>query len=191
MIIVVLLALASAAIVIDETVQPIFSSVGKSTFPYVVAKCFSQIGATPGIAVFIMTGIALAFLQRRILFEFGSALLLSGVAVQVVKFLVGRVRPNLIHDRSVFYGPFGMFNHGRSLAMDSMPSGHTTVAFAMACILSRHFPARARLWFCLSLCVAMARVVLDRHFLSDVLYGAALGLAIGWNVIFALKRTND
>ena len=62
----------------------------------------------------------------------------------------------------------------------SFPSGHATVAFASATVLQRHFgwkvgaPAYAVASY-----VAAARVEMKRQYLSDVAFGAALGIVAG------------
>jgi membrane-associated phospholipid phosphatase len=65
----------------------------------------------------------------------------------------------------------------------SFPSGHTSASFATATVLQRHFgwkvgvPAMG-----LATYVAAARIHEKRHFLSDVAFGAAIGLAAGRTV---------
>jgi membrane-associated phospholipid phosphatase len=67
--------------------------------------------------------------------------------------------------------------------MYSFPSGHSSVSFATATVLHRHFgwkvgaPAYAFATY-----VAASRVQERRHFLSDVAFGAALGIAVGRTV---------
>jgi membrane-associated phospholipid phosphatase len=62
----------------------------------------------------------------------------------------------------------------------SFPSGHATIAFASATVLQRHFgwkigvPAYAAATY-----VAASRVEMKRHYLSDVAFGAALGIVAG------------
>ena len=57
----------------------------------------------------------------------------------------------------------------------SFPSGHTITAFAIAVSLSRFYPELApALLFC-AISVALSRIVLGMHFLSDVLAGAVIG----------------
>jgi undecaprenyl-diphosphatase len=64
----------------------------------------------------------------------------------------------------------------------SFPSGHTMTAFAMTVSMGLYYPSiLPGLVFC-SLSIAISRVVLGMHFLSDVLVGAALGSAIGYFV---------
>lgn len=62
----------------------------------------------------------------------------------------------------------------------SFPSGHTTVAFSMVPVLGHHFGWRASLpALVLAGATALGRMEEFRHYQSDVLAGAALGLACG------------
>jgi undecaprenyl-diphosphatase len=62
----------------------------------------------------------------------------------------------------------------------SFPSGHTITAFSVALSLSVFYPALLiGLLFC-ALSVALSRILLGMHFLSDVLAGAAIGSVLGW-----------
>jgi len=66
----------------------------------------------------------------------------------------------------------------------SFPSGHSAAAFTAAAVLERHlgyrgsWPAIAGAFY-----VATSRLVDNRHFLSDVMFGAAVGTAAGWTVV--------
>ena len=61
----------------------------------------------------------------------------------------------------------------------SFPSGHTITAFAVSITWGLFFPSLmpAMLFFAVS--IALSRVLLGMHFLSDVLAGAALGSVLG------------
>ncbi len=65
----------------------------------------------------------------------------------------------------------------------SFPSGHTAVSFASATVLHRHFgwkfgvPAYGVAGY-----VAVSRVQMRRHYLSDVAFGAAVGILAGRTV---------
>ncbi|MGE0450483.1 MAG: phosphatase PAP2 family protein [Vicinamibacterales bacterium] len=62
----------------------------------------------------------------------------------------------------------------------AFPSGHTTVSFASATVLQRHFGWKIGIpSYALASYVAVSRVQMERHHLSDVAFGAALGIAIG------------
>jgi len=66
----------------------------------------------------------------------------------------------------------------------SFPSGHASATFATAAVLERHFGYRLS-WpmFAIAGYVAASRMADNRHFLSDVLFGSALGMASGWTVV--------
>ena len=62
----------------------------------------------------------------------------------------------------------------------SFPSGHTITAFSVAVSLSVFYPAAVLgLLFCAA-SVAVSRIVLGMHFLSDVIAGAAIGTLLGY-----------
>jgi hypothetical protein len=65
----------------------------------------------------------------------------------------------------------------------SFPSGHTTSAFASATVLQRHFGWKVGVpAFGAATYVAAQRVQGKRHYLSDVAFGAALGIVAGRTV---------
>jgi membrane-associated phospholipid phosphatase len=66
----------------------------------------------------------------------------------------------------------------------SFPSGHAAAAFATASVLERHFGYRAALpTMAVATYVAASRLHDNRHFLSDVAFGSALGMATGWTIV--------
>ncbi len=99
-----------------------------------------------------------------------GSLLLAGVAVNILKPLVGRARPQFsleAHD----FRPFS--------SQDAWPSGHTAVAFALATSLSdelRQTPASVLLYGAATL-TAWSRVNDNRHWVTDVAAGALIGVA--------------
>jgi membrane-associated phospholipid phosphatase len=73
----------------------------------------------------------------------------------------------------------------------AFPSGHASVTFATATVLERHLGYRAS-WpmFAIAGYVSVSRLTDNRHFLSDVLFGSALGMATGWTVVGRHGREN-
>ena len=72
----------------------------------------------------------------------------------------------------------------------AFPSGHAASAFAAASVLERHLGYRG--WWPAMVAasyVATSRLVDNRHFLSDVVFGAAVGEAAGWTVVGRHGRT--
>lgn len=66
----------------------------------------------------------------------------------------------------------------------SFPSGHAASAFAAASVIERHLGYRAA-WPTLlaATYVGMSRLHDNRHFVSDVMFGSALGIATGWTIV--------
>lgn len=66
----------------------------------------------------------------------------------------------------------------------AFPSGHSSSAFAFASTLERHLGVRGA-WptYLIASYVATSRLHDNRHYLSDVLFGGALGMASGWTVV--------
>lgn len=96
--------------------------------------------------------------------DLGRAMLGTWGAVWVLKIAVDAKRPN-----------GGAY---------SFPSGHTATAFASATVLGRHCGRRSRVaLLALATATGLARMEDSRHHLSDVLFGAALGTAIGHEAI--------
>ncbi len=60
-------------------------------------------------------------------------------------------------------------------ARDSFPSCHATSAFAVATVQSHYHPDAAFLWYSGATLISASRLNLNRHRVSEVLVGAALG----------------
>lgn len=90
----------------------------------------------------------------------------------IVKSFFRRVRPALEEAQGPL--PFGM----RRPVTSSFPSGHATSAFMAAIVLSEGTKL-APAYFALATLVAASRVYVRLHHVSDVVAGAAFGLALG------------
>ena len=97
-------------------------------------------------------------------FDLVRAQIVSQVIIQSMKLAVRRDRPT-----------------GECCAF---PSGHAASAFASASVLERHFGYRGA-WPTLLIAtyVGASRLHDNRHFLSDVVMGSAIGVATGWTVV--------
>jgi membrane-associated phospholipid phosphatase len=93
---------------------------------------------------------------------------LPGLTITIGKRLIGRVRPSTL-------GPFAYEPFSWRPDLASFPSGHATTAFAALIAISIVFPrARAVLW-AYAVLIAASRIVVDAHYTSDVIAGAACG----------------
>jgi len=120
-----------------------------------------------GIVILLFGGEA----RFRALGAAGIAAFLSTVLFKVLKRFTGRRRPCEIHPHCwATLLPPDQF---------SFPSGHTMTAFAVALPLLLFYPElSAGLLFC-AVSIALSRILLGMHFLSDVVAGAILGIGLG------------
>jgi len=58
-------------------------------------------------------------------------------------------------------------------------NGICTTAFSIALVVSYFYPSLEGPLFFLAISIAVSRIVLGMHFLSDVLAGMVLGVALG------------
>jgi undecaprenyl-diphosphatase len=61
----------------------------------------------------------------------------------------------------------------------SFPSGHTITAFSVALVLSSYYPDLRWVLLPAAGAIAVSRILLGMHFLTDVIAGSAIGLAVG------------
>jgi membrane-associated phospholipid phosphatase len=107
------------------------------------------------------------------------AVIVASLSGQVLKNLFCRSRP-LAEKSGQFFVDFPCLGKGSGFI--SFPSGHSVTAFALAFVLSRVYPRYASLFYGLAVLVAISRVYLAKHFPSDVVAGAAVGILAGWIV---------
>lgn len=119
---------------------------------------------------------------QRALFVF-VAVALSGLVVNLVKWVAGRWRPDPFFEVPSRYG-FALFEFG--YARSSFPSGHATTAAALACALALLYPRWRGLWSVAAALVAASRVLVGSHYPGDVVAGLWLGAV----VTLGLARTS-
>lgn len=99
--------------------------------------------------------------------------LLSGVLVQIMKFVVARPRPKMLPEYDPVFFEFGA-------KMASWPSGHTMTTFAwLACLMPFYGKKIQLFMFVMACAVGYSRVGLGSHYLSDVISGAVIGYIFG------------
>lgn len=100
---------------------------------------------------------------------------LGGIAAELIKLLVRRLRPD---DLTFGYAFRAFSDHPWSNRGMGMPSSHTLVAVAGAVALARVFPRAAGVFYVLAAGCAVTRVMADAHFLSDTVVAACVGYAV-------------
>ncbi|MFQ5913618.1 MAG: phosphatase PAP2 family protein [Nitrospinota bacterium] len=110
-----------------------------------------------------------------------EALLFSAAVVLPLKATIGRERPNATDDAFEF-SPFSLDNN-------AFPSGDTATAFALGTVIASQYES---LWvsgtaYSVATLVGASRIYRNKHWLSDVVGGAAIGHLIGRFVVKMYK----
>lgn len=133
----------------------------------------SAIGAA-GI-IWLILGVILFIREEKRDHLFFAPILASAAASwvlveKIIKPFIARPRPTL---------EMGAIILGNNLADYSFPSGHATIAFAMAVVLSRKEPKWKWMFYTLAVLISLSRIYLGVHYPLDVVFGAFLGWGIG------------
>jgi hypothetical protein len=97
---------------------------------------------------------------------------------KTIKFSVGRQRP--YGANPTLNGHGDIFKPFSREPMDSFPSGHTTITFAMITPWMVYYPNVGTFSLLgLGVAVGLSRLAVDAHWSTDVLAGALLGSAVG------------
>jgi undecaprenyl-diphosphatase len=86
--------------------------------------------------------------------------------------MVGRIRPRDIEPHC--------WAHIVTRDKFSFPSGHSTTAFAVAFSLGSFYPEILPILLVLAINVAVSRIVIGMHYLSDVVVGSGMGVLLGY-----------
>lgn len=96
----------------------------------------------------------------------------SGAVLHTVKFLGGRHRPRDLFES----GAYGFEPFAFTSKLDSFPSGHSQTIFCVTTALSLAFPNHWKQISFVGLLVALSRVTMTNHYVSDVAVGSWLGI---------------
>ncbi len=130
-----------------------------------VFTCWTHSAGQQGLAVIGLAYLGYTIGQRKPEkgLTFVGMGLVTAATVTLVKGVVNRPRPT---------GATSRWN-------SSFPSGHSAAAFYVATYLSHDFPRWRWPLYLWASGVAFSRVYLQRHWPSDVIVGAAVGVAFG------------
>ena len=121
-----------------------------------------------------------------------------GLAPNIVKLSLARFRPRYFFTedyqglRDSFTDTFGAWFpllESKSI-LQSFPSGHSTLAFGMAVVLTWLYPRGRWLFVTLAIAVLVQRVVSCAHFPSDTIVGAVLGTLLATLLLPAEKKSS-
>ncbi|HUT10545.1 MAG TPA: phosphatase PAP2 family protein [Thermoguttaceae bacterium] len=104
----------------------------------------------------------------------------AGLSANVIKLLVVRMRPKHFDFQGDVWATVGGWFPGASAGSmgQSFPSAHMATAVGLVVALTWLYPAGRRYFVALAVLIACQRIETGAHFLSDVLFGAALGYVV-------------
>lgn len=125
---------------------------------------------TPSFLIFIIFRKKKEKFAQRALYLF-FAVAISGIIVDIIKAIAGRFRPK-VYFRDGLYG-FDFFHIDYEYL--SFPSGHSATALSAMIAFGIFWP-KFRIHFLFTgIVIALSRVVITSHYLSDILIGSLIG----------------
>jgi membrane-associated phospholipid phosphatase len=130
---------------------------------------------------------------QRILVAAMVSSTLAGALANTMRLTTGRARPNAAPE--VAEGWYGFIDKGRltigNPKYNAFPSGHTATAVGFAGVILFARPLPGVFAMAAALAVALSRVVLGAHHLSDIVVAALLALFIAWICWREIRRHWD
>ena len=101
---------------------------------------------------------------RSATYDFAQAMIVNGAYTSILKYSVQRTRPDTSNNLS-------------------FPSGHSSTAFSLAAVADHHYGWKIGVpAYVLASGIGLSRIEKDKHYLSDVLAGATIGIIVGRTV---------
>ena len=127
------------------------------------------------IAAFICSrrGKATQGIARKAIYVF-LTVAVSGIVVDICKPIFGRARPKLLFNDQIYGFTFFNLDH----EYFSFPSGHSATALGAAVALFWFFPRYRIICFIMGTVVAFSRLAVVAHYVSDVVAGCLIGIAV-------------
>lgn len=174
------LALIGLAALVDPWVASLGSRLSHAIDGPVKFTLVAKVLRLPGEFYFTLTIALIAILLHPWKWRAGGlvclAVIVGAALYSVIKWLVGRRRPNMNmpYEFSPFIGGWNgwLFSEPNL----SFPSGHATCAFATAAALAVLYPRGRWAFYVAAALTGLERVAERAHYLSDVVAAAGLGV---------------
>ncbi|MFN0263736.1 phosphatase PAP2 family protein [Tepidamorphus sp. 3E244] len=158
--------------------------IGKANMPlYVTGSVALLLMLTSLVTVVERRRVQIAQLASTFGFLFFAIAAPGGMAA-ALKQIIGRARPFMSPQTGYWdFQPLGGFSYA------SLPSGDACNAFALATAFGLLFPKTRFVMFPYAAIVAVGRMAGDRHYFTDVMLGAILGMAGAyWVALWCARR---
>lgn len=146
------------------------------------ARLLAHVGDGPYVFgglgfIYLLSWLGPEFYRRQAVLSIILTVLAALVIVTLIKFTVRRQRPHLP-------GEFVTFQYDAY----SFPSGHSARLAALAVSSVFFFPGLGWVLMVVAVSVALARVAVGIHYLSDILVGLAVGAVVAWHLVTVLPN---
>jgi membrane-associated phospholipid phosphatase len=145
-----------------------------------VLEMIEPFGQPPAVISVSLAVLLCGGARRGAGFRIAAGALLSGLAVDVLKMCVARVRPRHFDFQGTVLDTFSSLWPGSAggSQLQSWPSGHTATAVGFCLALSAVFPQGRWLFRALAALVAVQRIESGAHYLSDTLFAAGVACMV-------------
>lgn len=158
-----------------KSVGHFFEEIGKSH--WILGYC---------IVMIIITWRSMRSVAHKHLGLFASVAV-SGIVANVIKVIACRPRPPLFIERGIT--EWNLFGFQMDYIWNSFPSGHATTGLAIAISGSFIYPRLRWLFWIIGIAIVLGRVILNAHYVSDVIAGSLLGAIVAiWIGNLLVKR---
>ena len=123
--------------------------------------------------------------KRKYILPLWVTLALSAIVSFLLKIAIKRPRPYQINVVSALFE-----EASHNIWNFSLPSFQAMLAFCAIPILSKEFPKLKYIWIVFAVLIAISRVYLGVHFMSDIFIGGLIGYFLGVLVIKSEDKTN-
>ena len=132
------------------------------------------------IPFFLIMFLVFLIKKHKNAFVICSSLVLMSATVKAIKEIVRRPRPEFTLNLPI-----------TSHSVFSFPSGHTAAAFLLAVLLSKYYPKYKIVFYSAAILTGFSRIYLGVHYLSDVFFGALIGVIIAFFALAHEKQINS
>ncbi len=144
------------------------------------ARLLAHLGDGPNVFGLLLAEYGLGWPLGSV--QVRHAAIIAAVAVLVTMLVVTGIKFAVRRRRPVLPGEFVTFQYDKY----SFPSGHAarTIAFALAALF--FYPLVGAILVVVALAIALARIAVGVHYVSDVLAGLLVGGGVAWLVVSLL-----
>jgi membrane-associated phospholipid phosphatase len=171
----VVVGLTAGSFAIDQSVRHAIAR-DTAVLPSILVRAGDAFGnivyVYPALAAGTLTGLALGHQGiKGVSWRALQSTAVAGAAALMLKSAIGRRRPDVAPNTAFSFRPFAFKGN-------SFPSGHTTVAFALANSLAAETKDHwtDAVFYAAATLTGYSRINDDRHWLSDIVFGAGLGI---------------